>query len=324
MTEQHDETQGESGDLFQRLTSELAKVIVGHEAVLKQMLVALAAGGHVLLEGPPGTAKTLAVSALAKALRCDFKRVQFTPDLMPADIVGTHVFDLKAQSFELRRGPIFTDILLADEINRAPARTQAALLEGMQELQVTIDGTRYPLPPTFTVFATQNPIEFEGTFPLPEAQLDRFLLKVVLPYPSPEEEDGILLRIHQGFDPNDLSLAGINEVAHLDAIMQARRAMAEVHVDPKVISYVRKIVAATRSSASLRVGAGPRASVHLLQASKARAALDGSPFVTPDHVRSLVLPVLRHRIILDPEMELDGATPEEVLQEIVSRIEVPR
>jgi len=243
---------------------------------------------------------------------------------MPSDIIGTNVFQMQTGTFVLSKGPIFTDFLLADEINRAPAKTQSALLEAMQERVVSIDGKEHALSPCFTVFATQNPIESEGTYPLPEAQLDRFLLKVVLPYPSPEEEDGILLRIHQGFDPNDLSLAGINEVADLDAIMQARRAMAEVHVDPKVISYVRKIVAATRSSASLRVGAGPRASVHLLQASKARAALDGSPFVTPDHVRSLVLPVLRHRIILDPEMELDGATPEEVLQEIVSRIEVPR
>jgi len=310
--------------LREAVIAEVRKAIVGLDEAQELMLIGLLAGGHVLLEGVPGTAKTLLCRSLAKSLRATFRRVQFTADLMPSDIIGTNVFMMQSGTFVLSRGPIFTDFLLADEINRAPAKTQSALLEAMQEHVVSIDGREHALAPCFTVFATQNPIESEGTYPLPEAQLDRFIVKVVLPYPSPEEEDGILTRIHQGFDPNDLTLAGLREVADLDAIMRARKALAEVHVDPQVMSYVRKVVAATRASASIRVGAGPRASVHLLMASKARAALDGSAFVTPDHVRSLVLPVLRHRILLDPEVELDGGTPEEVLQEIVGRVEVPR
>ncbi|HEY3353798.1 MAG TPA: MoxR family ATPase [Polyangia bacterium] len=304
--------------------AEMRKAIVGLDEAQELMLIGLLAGGHVLLEGVPGTAKTLLCRSLAMSLRASFHRVQFTADLMPSDIIGTNVYQMQSGTFVLSRGPIFTDFLLADEINRAPAKTQSALLEAMQEHVVSIDGKEHGLSPCFTVFATQNPIESEGTYPLPEAQLDRFIVKVVLPYPSPEEEDGILTRIHQGFDPNDLALAGLKEVADLDAIMRARKALAEVHVDAKVVTYVRKLVSATRGSASIRVGAGPRASVHLLVASKARAALDGHPFVTPDHVRSLVLPVLRHRILLDPEVELDGGTPEEVLQEIVGRVEVPR
>jgi MoxR-like ATPase len=304
--------------------TEVRKAIVGLDEAQELMLVGLIAGGHVLLEGVPGTAKTLLCRSLAKSLRATFRRVQFTADLMPSDIIGTNVFQMQSGTFVLSKGPIFTDFLLADEINRAPAKTQSALLEAMQEHVVSIDGKEHPLSPCFTVFATQNPIESEGTYPLPEAQLDRFLVKVVLPYPSPEEEDGILTRIHQGFDPNDLTLAGLNEVADLSNVARARKALGEIHVDPKVVSYVRRLVASTRASASIRVGAGPRASVHLLMAAKARAALDGSPFVTPDHVRSLVHPVLRHRIILDPEIELDGGTPEEVLTEIMSRVEVPR
>jgi len=323
MTEQHDETQGESGDLFQRLTSELAKVIVGHEAVLKQMLVALAAGGHVLLEGPPGTAKTLAVSALAKALRCDFKRVQFTPDLMPADIVGTHVFDLKAQSFELRRGPIFTDILLADEINRAPARTQAALLEGMQELQVTIDGTRYPLPPTFTVFATQNPIEFEGTFPLPEAQLDRFLCKIVVSYPSREEEEGILASYNEGFDPLHLEKR-IVPVTDSRGLLSLRERVKRVTVLPPVMGYITDIVRRTREHPAIALGASPRASVALFLAARALAGLEARGFVTPDDVQAMALPVLRHRVLLKPEAEIEGATPDACITSILDAVPVPR
>ena len=315
---------GDLQALFQRLRQEADKVIVGLTEPFEMLVVALLTGGHVLLEGVPGTAKTLLAKTLAQLVQARFARIQFTPDLMPSDILGTSVFDITSARFYLKKGPIFTNVLLADEINRAPAKTQSALLEAMQEHVVTIDGKEHALSPCFTVFATQNPIESEGTYPLPEAQLDRFLVKVVLPYPSPEEEDGILLRIHQGFDPNDLALAGLNEVADLAVVMRARKAMMDIHVEPKVVTYVRKLVATTRSSASIRIGAGPRASVHLLQASKAKAALDGSPFVTPDHVRSLVLPVLRHRIILDPEIELDGGTPEEVLHEIIGRVDVPR
>jgi len=310
--------------LREAVLAEVRKAIVGLDDAQELMLIGLLVGGHVLLEGVPGTAKTLLCRSLAKSLQATFRRVQFTADLMPSDILGTNVFQMQSGTFVLNKGAIFTDFLLADEINRAPAKTQSALLEAMQEHVVSIDGKEHGLSPCFTVFATQNPIESEGTYPLPEAQLDRFLVKVVLPYPSPEEEDGILLRSHQGFDPNDLALAGLREVADLGAVMRARKALMQIHVEAKVVTYVRKLVATTRSSASIRVGAGPRASVHLLQASKAKAALDGSPFVTPDHVRSLVLPVLRHRIILDPEIELDGGTPEEVLQEIIGRVEVPR
>jgi MoxR-like ATPase len=310
-------------DLGRRVTAELEKVIVGQQSVVEQMLVALAAGGHVLLEGPPGTAKTLCVSALARALQCGFKRVQFTPDLMPSDIVGTHVFDLKTQGFELRRGPIFTDLLLADEINRAPARTQAALLEGMQERQATIDGTSFPLPDVFTVFATQNPIEFEGTFPLPEAQLDRFLFKIVVGYPSKEEEDGILAAYHAGFDPLKLG-ERVAAVADAAAIMALRAQVAQVTVKPPVMSYVTDIVRRTRDHAAIAVGASPRASVALFQAARASAALGGRDFVTPDDVQALCAPALRHRILLKPEAEIEGATPDACIAAILEAAPVPR
>ncbi|HEY3356115.1 MAG TPA: MoxR family ATPase [Polyangia bacterium] len=309
--------------LGDRLTAELGQVIVGQRRMIDELLVAICAGGHVLLEGPPGTAKTLCVSALARALRCDFKRVQLTPDLMPADILGTNVFDLKTQGFELRRGPIFTDLLLADEINRAPARTQAALLEGMQERQVTIDGTSHPLPPLFTVIATQNPIEFEGTFPLPEAQLDRFLLKIAVGYPTKAEEDGILASYQAGFDPLRLA-ERVRAVADLDAVLAARAAVAAVKVVPEVMGYITAIVRGTREHAAIAVGASPRASVALFAAAKAHAALAGRDFVAPDDVQALCAPALRHRVILKPEAEIEGATPDACIAQVVEAVAVPR
>ncbi|RYZ36934.1 MAG: MoxR family ATPase, partial [Myxococcaceae bacterium] len=266
----------------------------------------------------------LMAKALSRSVGADFKRIQFTPDLMPADILGTSVFDLKTQSFVLARGPIFTDLLLADEINRAPAKTQSALLEAMQERAVSLEGRNMLLSPMFTVFATQNPVESEGTYPLPEAQLDRFLLKIDVGYPAPEEEDAILDAVHRGFDSGDLSRAGVNAAVTKDGLLQARAALSDVNVEPPVLGYIRKLVSATRVSPNIRLGAGPRAGVHLLLASKALAALRGRDFVTPDDVRFLAGPVLRHRLLLSPDAELDGATPADVLREVVQGVEVPR
>ncbi|MGE6762499.1 AAA family ATPase [Corallococcus interemptor] len=304
--------------------AEVRKAVVGQDEPLELMLCGLVAGGHILLEGVPGVAKTLMAKALSRSVGADFKRIQFTPDLMPADILGTSVFDLKSQAFVLARGPIFTDLLLADEINRAPAKTQSALLEAMQERAVSLEGKNLQLSPMFTVFATQNPVESEGTYPLPEAQLDRFLLKIDVGYPAPEEEDAILESVHRGFDAGDLARAGVNAAVTKDDLLQARAALNTVNVEQPVLGYIRKLVAATRTSPNIRLGAGPRAGVHLLLASKALAALRGRDFVTPDDVRFLVGPVLRHRLLLSPDAELDGATPADVLREVVQGVEVPR
>ncbi|MBJ6763138.1 MoxR family ATPase [Myxococcaceae bacterium JPH2] len=304
--------------------AEVRKAVVGQDEPLELMLCGLLAGGHVLLEGVPGVAKTLMAKALARSVSSDFKRIQFTPDLMPTDILGTSVFDLKSQSFVLVRGPIFTDLLLADEINRAPAKTQSALLEAMQERGVSLEGRHLALSPLFTVFATQNPVESEGTYPLPEAQLDRFLLKIDVGYPAPDEEDAILASVHRGFDSGDLARAGVSPAVTKEGLLAARAALSEVNVEAPVLAYIRKLVAATRTSGRIRLGAGPRAGVHLLLAAKALAALRGRGFVTPDDVRFLAGPVLKHRLLLSPDAELDGATPSDVLREVVQSVEVPR
>ncbi len=307
------------------VVAQMGKVIVGQDAILEHLFVALLAGGHVLLEGVPGVAKTLMVKTLAHVIRADFKRIQFTPDLMPSDILGTSIFDFQSQRFHLTHGPIFTDLCLADEINRAPAKTQSALLEAMEERTVSIDGQRHDLGSLFMVCATQNPVESEGTYPLPEAQLDRFLLKIKVPYPTAEEEDRILEKFNDGFDPHDIAGAGVQAVLTVDDVERLRSfAASQVRAEASIIQYIRRVVHATRQSQSVLLGGGPRASINLLKCAKVVAALRGRDFITPDDVKFMAYPVLRHRLILEPEVEIDGVTTEEVISQILSSVEVPR
>jgi len=310
--------------LRDRIVAEAGRAIVGQDETIELLFVALLAGGHVLLEGVPGTAKTLMAKTLSLLLRADFTRVQFTPDLMPSDILGTSVFDLNSSRFYLKQGPIFTNFLLADEINRSPAKTQAALLEAMEERQVTLDGTRYPLPDPFITVATQNPIEYEGTYPLPEAQIDRFLFKILVEYASVEEEQEILNRYHHGFDARALDALGLEPVLAPGDLAALRAEIRAVAVDPGVISYITRIVRETRESRDIRLGASPRAGIALLLGSKVLAALDGRDFVLPDDAKRLALPVLRHRIVLRPEVELEGMTADMVIEHVLAAIEVPR
>jgi len=310
--------------LAAQVREQLARVIVGQDDVIEQLLVAVLARGHVLVEGVPGTAKTLMVKALALCLGRDFKRVQMTPDLMPSDILGTSVFDLQTSSFNLRRGPIFTTFLLADEINRAPAKTQSALLEGMQERQVTIDGVSHPLDSDFTVFATQNPIEYEGTYPLPEAQLDRFLLKVLVEYPEQAEEVDILRRRHEGFRDDDLAAAGITPVTLADQLPACRQAVLQITVTDEMLQYIAAITRLTRDNPHLVLGCSPRASAMLLEAGKVLAALRGRDFLTPDDVKDIAPATLRHRLILRPEADIEGLSADDVIASVLAAVPVPR
>ncbi len=310
--------------LAERIRQMLGKAIVGQQTVIEQLLVAVLARGHVLMEGVPGVAKTLLVRALARCLDLDFGRVQLTPDLMPSDILGTYVFDFTTQEFHLRRGPIFTTLLLADEINRAPAKTQSALLEAMQERQVTIEGTTSQLDENFTVFATQNPIEYEGTYPLPEAQLDRFLVKVVVEYLSPEEEDELLARTDQGFDAQQLAEAGVEPVASAGDLAECRQEILGINVEDSLLHYIGELIRRTRDSGQLVLGPSPRAAMMLLQASKALSALRGSNFLTPDHIKSIAAPVLRHRLILRPEADIEGLTADDIIHNALASVPVPR
>jgi MoxR-like ATPase len=306
------------------ITTELGKVIVGQTEPIEQILVALLAEGHALIEGVPGTAKTLTVKTLSRIINAGFGRIQFTPDLMPSDITGTNVFNMASSNFSLRRGPVFTDILLADEINRTPPKTQAALLEAMEERQVTIDGEAYPLSPIFTVLATENPIEYEGTYPLPEAQLDRFLLKILLPYPSVDEEHQVVARWDAGFNARRLDQVEIHPLPDSDAISRCRAEVRNMRVEPGVQRYIVDIVRRTRDHAAVHYGASPRAAVALLLCSKALSAIRGRDFSTPDDVRDIARPALRHRLTLRAEAELDGATPDSVISDILQSAEVPR
>jgi MoxR-like ATPase len=311
-------------DLYKALDAERRKVIVGQRWPFDLLLVALLTDGHVLIEGVPGVAKTLMARTLATTLRADFKRIQFTPDLMPSDVIGTNVFDLQASTFSLRRGPVFTNVLLGDEINRAPAKTQSALLEAMEERQVTIDGVSHPLPNLFMVIATQNPIEYEGTYPLPEAQLDRFLFKVLIDYPTHDEGLQVLRNVHAGFNARRLAQSGIQPVADETALMSAREEIAAVRVTDAVMDYIQRIVDESRRSPDLSLGGSPRAAIALLNTSKTLAALQGRDYVVPDDIKVLAAPVMRHRIILKPEAEIEGLNADRALERILARVEVPR
>jgi MoxR-like ATPase len=310
--------------LVEAVRSEVGKAVVGQDDVITQFLVALLMGGHVLLEGVPGVAKTLTAKSLAHVLGATFKRVQFTPDLMPSDVIGTNVFDTRSGDFTLRRGPVFTDILLADEINRTPPKTQAALLEAMQERHVTIDGEPHILSDLFTVFATQNPIDYEGTYPLPEAQLDRFALKVLMTYPSPDEEAALLVRVHRGFNAYQLASVGLQQVVSTQALTAARAAVQSVTVSEGIVRYITQIVGRTRGLPTLTLGGSPRASVTLLECSKALAAISGRDFVIPEDIKAVAAPVLRHRILLRAEAEMEGTRPDDIVRSLLDTVEVPR
>ncbi len=308
----------------QRILRESERALVGLEREVRLALVGVLAGGHVLLEGPPGVAKTLLARTLAQACGGSFARIQFTPDLMPADVTGTSVFHPLAGEFRFRPGPLFAHLVLCDEINRASAKTQSALLEAMQEGAVTVDGERHPLPAPFTVFATMNPIEHEGTYPLPEAQLDRFLFKVLVGYPPPEVETGLLALGHRRNPSSSPSELGVQAVSSPAEILAARARVEEILVREDLPGYVQKLLAATRSTASLRLGGSPRAGVMLLRAAKALAAVSGRDYVIPDDVKELFLPVFRHRVVLDPAEEIEGTRADDVLARLLDGVEVPR
>ncbi len=305
-----------------KIKAELGKVIIGQEDMIELLIISILANGHSLIEGVPGVAKTVTAKLLAKTLNVDFSRIQFTPDLMPSDILGTSIFNVKTSEFEFKKGPIFSNIILIDEINRAPAKTQAALFEAMAERQITIDGREYEMQPPFLVFATQNPIEQEGTYRLPEAQLDRFLFKINVDYPSLEEEVKILENKHKQKNKDVESM--VSSVLSAKQIATAQDTIKEIIVEDNLLKYIASIVNNTRTNANLYLGASPRASIAIMDASKALAAINGRDFVTPDDIKKVVAPILCHRIILTPEREMEGFTAEKVVQQIMETIEVPR
>jgi len=310
--------------LFRRLREEADKVLVGLEEPFELLVVALLTGGHILLEGVPGTAKTLMAKTLARLVKAEFNRIQFTPDLMPSDILGTSVFDITTSQFYLKKGPIFTQILLADEINRAPAKTQSALLETMEEHQVSLEGERHALEAPFMVIATQNPIEYEGTYPLPEAQLDRFLFKVLVPYSELETEIEVLRRYHHGFDAHNLAATGLQPVLPATGVGQMREMITKVIVEEGILTYIAQVAAASRRSPDIMLGASTRAATHVLLAAKTYAALQGRNYVTPDDIKFITPPVYRHRLLLKPEAEIEGLDPDAVIQRLLAQVEVPR
>ncbi|MFV8780873.1 AAA family ATPase [Microbulbifer sp. SA54] len=313
----------QAGTLLEQLRTRINRVVIGQQAVVDQVLIALLAGGHVLLEGVPGLGKTLLVRSLARGFGGEFRRIQFTPDLMPADVTGHAIFHMGESRFEVRRGPVFTNLLLADEINRAPAKTQAALLEVMQEQQVTIDGEAHPTPRPFMVLATQNPIEQEGTYPLPEAELDRFLLKVLIDFPSQAAEEQLAAaassgRIERQLQQDAEPILGTEQLQRLQALVP------QVELDQQVLGYAVRLVRATRESSQLRRSAGPRASIGLILAARAHALMQGREFVLPDDIKAMAIPVMRHRVAVSPEMEIDGQTADNVLAQIIESVEAPR
>jgi MoxR-like ATPase len=316
-------TESKIQNIGQSITTALSQVIAGQQDIIEEILIALVAQGHVLIEGVPGVGKTLLVKTLASLTDSQFNRIQFTPDLMPSDILGNSVFNFQTSEFVLKKGPIFTNFLLADEINRTPPKTQAALLEAMEERQVTIDVNTFKLDEPFMVFATQNPIEHEGTYQLPEAQLDRFLMKLIVKYPARNDELEVLKRFHQGTAAN-IALKEIKPIVTKEEILNLRRQVEEIVVQETLMDYVLDIITATRNDHNLMVGASPRASLALLICGKAIAALHGRAFVTPDDIKRVALPVLRHRVVLKPEAEIEGLTPDQVLLLILDGIEVPR
>ena len=309
--------------LLHHVRNEMGKVVVGQQELRDQCLITLLCRGHALLEGVPGIAKTLAVKTLSRLMRLDFQRVQCTSDLMPADIIGTNILNMATSAFQLHQGPVFTDLLLVDEVNRMPPRTQAALLECMEEHQVTIDGTRHQLAQTFTVFATQNPVEFEGTYPLPEAQLDRFLLKIRVPYPAAEDEVQLLANVQNGFESREIEKMDLTPIDP-GLLVEAQQQIRAITVQEALFNYIVHIARRTRDWPALSLGASPRAAVSILAVSKAIAAMDGRDYVIPDDVKQAVPPVLRHRIVLKPEADLEGATPDQILQDVLRAVEVPK
>jgi MoxR-like ATPase len=312
----------EIGTVFKRLQERLSSVIVGQQMVIDQLLVALLAEGHVLLEGVPGTAKTMLVKTLASLIGAEFGRVQLTPDMLPSDILGTSIYDLNTKTFTLKKGPIFTSLLLADEINRTPPKTQSALLEAMEERQVTLDGRTQKLPDLFMVVATQNPVEFEGTYPLPEAQLDRFMIKVMIGYPDADAERQMLLNWQDGLYRK--KTPPLEPCVSVEEILQARQELDKVKVEESILTYLMEIVQKSRSLSDLQLGASPRAALSWLAAAKSHAAIEGKDFVTPDNIKFVAEPVLRHRLILTAEAELDGVTVSQVIANLLRQVAVPR
>ena len=313
---------GDAGPALSRIREEVAKAVVGQEEAVRALLVGLLVRGHVILEGVPGTAKTLLAKSFAAALDLTFRRVQFTPDLMPSDVTGNVVYE--SGDFRFRPGPVFSNVLLADELNRTPPKTQASLLEAMEERQVSVEGETHPLPDPFIVLATENPVEYEGTYPLPEAQVDRFLLKVEIPYPAAEAERAVLRMHDQGTDPHDLDALGVTAVAGPADLAEGRRAVVGVRVSDELIGYVVELAAATRRSPSLSLGVSPRGSAMLVWVAKATAWLDGRDFATPDDVKAALPATWRHRVVLRPEVEIEGGRADRVLDGVVERVPVPR
>ncbi len=310
--------------IHESLKKELSKVIVGQERVVENILLALFAGGHVLIEGIPGLGKSLLAGSLSRIIAGEYKRIQFTPDLMPSDIIGTTVYNAELKDFSIRKGPVFCNVLLADEVNRSPAKTQSALLQVMQEKQVTLDGTDYSLEDYFICIATQNPIEMEGTYPLPEAQIDRFFMKILIDYPSLSEERDLLKNYRAGFDAAKLQKADLKTVVDKEMLRRIKTLMETVTVDDRIIDYITNLVTATRDYPGIEVGSSPRGSVDLFKGARVMAVLSGRDYVIPDDVKEIAYPVLRHRMILEVEAVMENINPDELLRSIIDKVEVPR